>query len=47
MPAGLYLNPPDAAVVGVRRVENRGLRALDRTAAILPLMPGVPLAQNT
>ena len=38
---GLYLNPPDAAVV-LCVDEKTGVQAIDRTAPILPLMPGVP-----
>ena len=38
---GLYLNPPDAAVV-LCVDEKTQIQALDRTAAVLPLMPGVP-----
>jgi transposase len=38
---GLYLNPPDAAVV-LCVDEKTQVQALDRTAPILPLMPGVP-----
>lgn len=38
---GLYLNPPDAAVVLC--VDHKSqIQALDRTAPILPLLPGVP-----
>src|SRR5579872_6086196 len=37
---GLYLNPPDAAVV-LCVDEKSQIQALDRTAPILPLMPGV------
>ena len=37
---GLYLNPPDAAVV-VCADEKSGIQALDRTAPVLPLLPGV------
>ncbi|WP_423919977.1 IS630 family transposase [Candidatus Poriferisodalis sp.] len=39
--AGLYLNPPEAAVV-LCVDEKTQARALDRTAPILPLMPGAP-----
>ena len=39
--AGLYLNPPDAAVV-LCVDEKTQIQALDRTAPILPLMPGTP-----
>jgi transposase len=38
---GLYLNPPDAAVV-LCLDEKTQVQALDRTAPVLPLMPGVP-----
>ena len=38
---GLYLNPPDAAVV-MCVDEKSQIRALDRSAPILPLLPGVP-----
>jgi len=38
---GLYLNPPDAAVV-LCVDEKSQIQALDRKAPILPLMPGVP-----
>jgi transposase len=38
---GLYLNPPEAAVVLCAH-EKTQIQALDRTAPILPLMPGVP-----
>ena len=38
---GLYLNPPEAAVV-LCVDEKAQIQALDRTAPILPLMPGVP-----
>jgi transposase len=37
----LYLNPPDAAVV-LCVDEKAQIQALDRTAPILPMMPGVP-----
>jgi transposase len=37
---GLYLNPPDAAVV-LCVDEKSQIQALDRTAPMLPLMPGV------
>ena len=39
--AGLYLNPPEAAVV-LCVDEKTAIQALDRTAPILPLMPGTP-----
>lgn len=38
---GLYLNPPDAAVV-LCVDEKSQVQALDRSAPVLPLMPGVP-----
>ena len=38
---GLYLNPPDAAVV-LCGDEKSQIQALDRTAPILPLLPGTP-----
>ena len=38
---GLYLNPPDAAVV-LCVDEKTQVQALDRSAPVLPLMPGVP-----
>src|ERR1700754_1317065 len=38
---GLYLNPPDKAVV-LCVDEKSQVQALDRTAPILPIMPGVP-----
>ena len=38
---GLYLNPPEAAVV-LCVDEKSQVQALDRSAPILPLMPGVP-----
>ena len=39
--SGLYLNPPEAAVV-LCVDEKTQVQALDRTAPILPLMPGTP-----
>jgi transposase len=39
---GLYLNPPEAAVV-LCVDEKAQIQALDRSAPVLPLMPGVPL----
>ena len=39
--AGLYLNPPEAAVV-LCACEKTQIQALDRTAPVLPLMPGAP-----
>jgi len=38
---GLYLNPPEAAVV-LCACEKTQVQALDRTAPILPLLPGTP-----
>src|SRR5207245_3451890 len=38
---GLYLNPPDAAVV-LCVDEKDQIQALDRTAPVLPLLPGTP-----
>jgi transposase len=38
---GLYLNPPDAAAV-LCVDEKSQIQALDRTAPVLPLLPGVP-----
>lgn len=38
---GLYVNPPDAAVV-LCVDEKTQVQALDRTAPVLPLLPGVP-----
>lgn len=38
---GLYLNPPDAAVV-LCVDEKSQVQALDRSSPVLPLMPGVP-----
>jgi transposase len=38
---GLYLNPPERAVV-LCVDEKTQIQALDRTAPILPMMPGVP-----
>ena len=42
---GLYLNPPDAAVV-LCVDEKAQIQALDRSAPVLPLMPGVPERQT-
>jgi transposase len=42
---GLYLNPPEAALV-LCVDEKTGVQALDRTAPILPLLPGVPQRQT-
>jgi transposase len=42
---GLYLNPPDKAVV-LCVDEKSQVQALDRTAPILPIRPGVPAKQT-
>src|SRR5215204_4022219 len=42
---GLYLNPPDKAVV-LCVDEKSQVQALDRTAPVLPLAPGVPARQS-
>lgn len=42
---GLYLNPPEAAVV-LCVDEKTQVQALDRTAPVLPLIPGVPQRQS-
>ena len=42
---GLYLNPPDAAVV-LCVDEKTQVQALDRTAPILPMLPGVPARRS-
>jgi transposase len=42
---GLYLNPPDKAVV-LCVDEKSQVQALDRTAPILPLRPGIPEKQS-
>lgn len=42
---GLYLNPPDKAVV-LCVDEKSQVQALDRTAPILPLRPGIPERQT-
>src|SRR5213596_1428753 len=42
---GLYLNPPKAAVV-LCVDEKSQIQALDRSAPVLPLMPGVPARQS-
>ena len=41
---GLYLNPPDAAVV-MCVDEKTQVQALDRTAPIFPMIPGTPNAR--
>ena len=43
--AGLYLNPPDAAVV-LCVDEKTQVQAFDRTAPMLPMMPNVPARQT-
>src|SRR5207245_8263155 len=42
---GLYLHPPERAVV-LSVDENSQIQALDRTAPILPLRPGLPERQT-
>jgi hypothetical protein len=42
---GLYLNPPEAAMVWCVD-EQSSSQALDRTAPILPLRPGTPQRQT-
>ena len=42
---GLYLNPPEAAMV-LWVDEKSSIQALDRTAPILPLRPGTPQRQT-
>src|SRR6266487_3256206 len=42
---GLYLNPPEAAVV-LCVDEKSQIQALDRSAPVLPLMPGVPARRS-
>src|SRR5256712_3353121 len=42
---GLYLNPPEAAVV-LCVDEKSQIQALDRSAPVLPLLPGVPVRQT-
>src|SRR5947208_3457194 len=42
---GLYLNPPEAAVV-LCVDEKAQIQGLDRSAPVLPLMPGVPARQD-
>ncbi|MEO6835235.1 MAG: IS630 family transposase [Candidatus Tumulicola sp.] len=42
---GLYMNPPTNAIV-LSVDEKSGVQALDRTAPILPLRPGVPARQT-
>jgi hypothetical protein len=40
--AGIYLNPPEAAIV-LCVDEKTQIQALDRTQPIRPMVPGVPL----
>jgi transposase len=42
---GLYLNPPDKALV-LSVDEKSQIQALDRTAPLLPLRPGIPARQT-
>ena len=42
---GLYLNPPDAAIV-LCVDEKTQVQALDRTAPVLPMLPGTPKRQT-
>lgn len=42
---GLYLNPPEHAIV-LSMDEKSQIQALDRTAPILPMLPGVPERQT-
>jgi hypothetical protein len=42
---GLYLNPPEAAIV-LCVDEKSQIQALDRTAPILPIRPGIPEKQT-
>jgi len=42
---GLYLNPPDQAIV-LSIDEKSQIQALDRTAPVLPLRPGIPEKQT-
>jgi len=42
---GLYLNPPDKALV-LSVDEKSQIQALDRTAPLLPLRPGIPARQS-
>ena len=43
--AGLYLNPPDKAIV-LCVDEKSQIQALDRTAPVLPIRPGIPEKQT-
>lgn len=42
---GLYMNPPDKAVV-ICMDEKAGIQALDRSQTILPLRPGMPAGRS-
>ena len=42
---GLYMNPPDKAVV-ICMDEKSGIQALDRSQTILPLRPGMPASRS-
>jgi len=42
---GLYVNPPDKAVV-ICMDEKNGIQALDRSQTILPLRPGMPASRS-
>jgi hypothetical protein len=42
---GLYLDPPDKALV-LSVDEKSQIQALDRTAPLLPLRPGIPARQT-
>ena len=44
--AGIYLNPPEAAIV-LCVDEKTQVQALNRTQPILPMQMGVPLRQTT
>jgi hypothetical protein len=38
---GLYLAPPENAIVALRVDEKSEIQALDRTAPVLPMQPGL------
>ena len=42
---GLYMNPPDKAIV-ICGDEKNGIQALDRSQTILPLRPGLPASRS-
>jgi transposase len=44
--AGIYLNPPEAAIV-LCVDEKTQVQALNRTQPVLPMVPGVPVRQTT